>query len=57
MPFLNLALFMICFFSLSTFRKIFLLVRQADLLLIFHRFFSRQSVNYTFFALVIAMLG
>ena len=28
MPFLNLALFMICFFSLSTFEKIFLLIRQ-----------------------------
>ena len=47
MPFLNLALFMICFFSLSTFEKIFLLIRQKKILLVVCSF--HVSLYYTFF--------
>ena len=47
MPFLNLALFMICFFSLSTFEKIFLLIRQNKFLLVVCSF-SRWFILYVF---------
>jgi len=47
MPFLNLALFMICFFSLSTFEKIFLLIRQNNFLLVVCSF-SRWFILYVF---------